>query len=178
MRAALEAEVPVLAVCLGAQLLAAAAGGRSRPGSGPQIGWDEVRATSAAHADPLFAGIPEHLPVLHWHGDTMDLPAGATLLASCDRYPVQAFRVGGSAWGLQFHLEVDKAAVDAFAAAFPGEAAPGRTRLLPVTWDGATARPVGGHRPAFLHGAALADALAAIPPHWSAGDPVPLILLS
>lgn len=55
---------------------------------------------------------------------------------------------------------------------------PGRTRLLPVTWDGATARPVGGHRPAFLHGAALADALAAVPPHWSAGDPVPLILLS
>lgn len=56
--------------------------------------------------------------------------------------------------------------------------APGRTRLLPVTWDGATARPVGGHRPAFLHGAALVDALAAVPPHWSAGDPVPLILLS
>lgn len=123
LRAALEAEVPVLGVCLGAQLLAEAAGGRSRPGSGPQIGWGGVRAAPAAHADPLFAGVPDHLPVLHWHGDTMDLPAGATLLASCDRYPVQAFRVGGSAWGLQFHLEVDKAAVDAFAAAFPGEAA-------------------------------------------------------
>ncbi|MFE2972481.1 molybdopterin molybdotransferase MoeA [Streptomyces sp. NPDC059340] len=57
-------------------------------------------------------------------------------------------------------------------------AAPGRTRLIPVTWDGATARPVGGHRPAFLHGAALADALAAVPPDWQPHTPVPLILLT
>ncbi|MEV6130945.1 methyltransferase domain-containing protein [Streptomyces violaceusniger] len=123
IRTALEAEVPVLGVCLGAQLLAEAAGGRARPAPGPQIGWGEVRTAPAAHTDPLFADAPGRLPVLHWHGDTMDLPAGATLLASCDRYPVQAFRIGGSAWGLQFHLEVDKAAVDAFAAAFPDEAA-------------------------------------------------------
>ncbi|WP_327725003.1 methyltransferase domain-containing protein [Streptomyces europaeiscabiei] len=123
LRSALEAEVPVLGVCLGAQLLAMAVGGTARPGDAQQIGWQEVRTTPAAIADPLFAGLPERLRVLHWHGDTMDLPAGATLLASCDRYPVQAFRIGGSAWGLQFHLEVDKAAVDAFAAAFPDEAA-------------------------------------------------------
>ncbi|MFD9514379.1 molybdopterin molybdotransferase MoeA [Streptomyces mirabilis] len=56
--------------------------------------------------------------------------------------------------------------------------APGRTRLIPVTWDGATARPVGGHRPAFLHGAALADALAAVPPDWQPHTPVPLLLLT
>ncbi|MEU9484085.1 hypothetical protein AB0D83_10520 [Streptomyces decoyicus] len=56
--------------------------------------------------------------------------------------------------------------------------APGRTCLTPVTWDGATARPVGGHRPESLHGAALADGLAAVPPDWSTGDPAPLILLS
>jgi len=126
LRAALEAEVPVLGVCLGAQLLAVAAGGTARPGDGPQIGWGAVRTTSAAPADPLFASAssaPGHLRVLHWHGDTMDLPDGATLLATCDRYPVQAFRIGGSAWGLQFHLEVDKEAVDAFATAFPDEAA-------------------------------------------------------
>ncbi|MFJ9900107.1 molybdopterin molybdotransferase MoeA [Streptomyces sp. NPDC091280] len=53
--------------------------------------------------------------------------------------------------------------------------APGRTRLVPVIWDGATARPLGGHRPAFLQGAALADALAAVPPHWQPGGPVPLL---
>lgn len=131
LRAALEAEVPVLGVCLGAQLLAVAAGGTARPGSGTQVGWGTVRTASAARQDPLLAGVPERLRVLHWHSDTMDLPpgAGATLLASCDRYPVQAFRIGGSAWGLQFHLEVDKTAVDAFVTAFPGEAAgaPGLT---------------------------------------------------
>lgn len=123
LRAALAAEVPVLGVCLGAQLLAVAAGGTARPGDGPQIGWGAVRTTSAAPADPLFAAAPERLRVLHWHGDTMDLPPEATLLASCDRCPAQAFRIGGSAWGLQFHLEVDKDAVDAFATAFPDEAA-------------------------------------------------------
>lgn len=56
--------------------------------------------------------------------------------------------------------------------------APGRTRLLPVAWDGGTARVLGGHRPAFLHGAALADAVAAVPPDWVPGSPVPLILLA
>ncbi|MFG1804887.1 methyltransferase domain-containing protein [Streptomyces sp. NPDC049040] len=61
--------------------------------------------------------------MLHWHGDTMELPPAAVPLASCDRYPVQAFRVGGAAWGLQFHLEADAGAVDAFAAAFPRDAA-------------------------------------------------------
>ncbi|MFJ8309572.1 MULTISPECIES: methyltransferase domain-containing protein [unclassified Streptomyces] len=123
VRAALAADVPVLGVCLGAQLLAVAAGGAARPGSGAQIGWGGISLSPPADADLLFAGLPEQLRVLHWHGDTMDLPDRAVLLASCDRYPVQAFRVNSSAWGLQFHLEVDSAAVDAFAAAFPEEAA-------------------------------------------------------
>ncbi|MFD4557973.1 methyltransferase domain-containing protein [Streptomyces sp. NPDC058469] len=123
LRAALAAEVPVLGVCLGAQLLAVAAGGVARPGNGTQVGWADVRMTDAARADALFGAVPERLRVLHWHGDTMDLPAGATLLASCDQYPVQAYRIGGSAWGMQFHLEVDEAAVGAFADAFPEEAA-------------------------------------------------------
>ncbi|MEV6507636.1 methyltransferase domain-containing protein [Streptomyces sp. NPDC051642] len=134
LRAALEAEVPVLGVCLGAQLLAVAAGGVARPGNGTQVGWADVWMTEAARGDVLFAAVPERLRVLHWHGDTMDLPAGATLLASCDRYPVQAFRVGGSAWGMQFHLEVDEEAVGAFADAFPEEAAtaPGVVESAPA----------------------------------------------
>lgn len=134
LRAALDAEIPVLAVCLGAQLLAVAAGGAGRPGDGAQIGWADVRMTEAAHTDTLFAGLPERLRVLHWHGDTMDLPAGAILLASCERYPVQAFRIGGSAWGTQFHLEVDETAVGAFADAFPEEAAtaPGVVESAPA----------------------------------------------
>lgn len=134
LRATLEAEVPVLGVCLGAQLLAVAAGGVARPGNGTQVGWAAVRTTEAARADALFGAVPERLRVLHWHGDTMDLPVGATLLASCDQYPVQAFRVGGSAWGMQFHLEVDEAAVGAFAEAFPEEAAtaPGVVQNAPA----------------------------------------------
>ncbi|MGI5460249.1 methyltransferase domain-containing protein [Streptomyces sp. CA-249302] len=134
LRAALDAEVPVLGICLGAQLLAIAAGGAAKPGSGAQVGWGEVRTVEAVHADPLFTAVPERLRVLHWHSDTMDLPAGATLLASCDRYPVQAFRVGGSAWGIQFHLELDEEGVKAFAAAFPEEAAtePGLVESAPA----------------------------------------------
>ncbi|MFD5656114.1 methyltransferase domain-containing protein [Streptomyces hirsutus] len=123
LRAALEAEVPVLGVCLGAQLLASAAGGAARAGDGARIGWGTVLMTSAARSDPLFAGTPGRLRILHWHADTVDLPPEATLLASSARCPVQAFRIGGSAWGTQFHLEVDKKAVDAFAAAFTDEAA-------------------------------------------------------
>lgn len=134
LRAALDAEIPVLGVCLGAQLLTVAAGGAGRPGDGAQIGWADVRMTEAAHTDTLFAGVPERLRVLHWHGDTLELPAGATLLASGDRYPVQAFRIGGSAWGTQFHLEVDQTAVGAFADAFPEEAAtaPGLVESAPA----------------------------------------------
>ena len=134
LRAALDAEIPVLGVCLGAQLLAVAAGGAGRPGDGAQIGWGDVRMTEAAHTDALFAGVPQRLRVLHWHDDTMDLPAGATLLVSCDRYPVQAFRIGGSAWGTQFHLEVDETAVGAFADAFPEDAAtaPGLVESAPA----------------------------------------------
>ncbi|WP_246531177.1 type 1 glutamine amidotransferase [Streptomyces bathyalis] len=114
LRKALAAEVPVLGICLGAQMLALAAGGTARVGSGLQLGWGEVAFSPEADGDPLLSGTPERLRVLSWHGDTMDLPEKAVLLASCDRYPVQAFRMGGAAWGLQFHLEVDEAAVDAF----------------------------------------------------------------
>ncbi|MEU5054530.1 MULTISPECIES: type 1 glutamine amidotransferase [unclassified Streptomyces] len=133
LREALAAEVPVLGVGLGARLLAVAAGGVARTGSGSQVGWAEVRTGPAADRDPLFAGAPARLRVLHRHGDTMELPDGAALLASCERYPVQAFRVGGSAWGLRFHLEVDEAAADAFVTAFPEEAAtaPGIRDAMP-----------------------------------------------
>jgi GMP synthase-like glutamine amidotransferase len=134
LRTALETRVPVLGVCLGAQLLAVAAGGGARPGTGLQVGWEPLLLDACAATDPLFSGMPERLRVLHWHGDTMDLPDGAALLASCDRCSVQAFQVDGAAWGLQFHLEVDGVAVDGFVAAFPKEAAtaPGLRESAPV----------------------------------------------
>lgn len=132
LRAALDAAVPVLGVCLGAQLLAAAAGGRVVPGTGLEIGWAPVELTAAAASDPLFAGLPATLTVLHWHGDTIELPAGAMHLARSARYEHQAFRVGPNAWGLQFHVEVEADAVRRFVESFPEDAeqAPGGARAI------------------------------------------------
>jgi GMP synthase-like glutamine amidotransferase len=120
---ALARAVPTLGVCLGAQLLTLAAGGSVHPGaSGPEIGWSNVELSSARADDALLTGLPARLDVLHWHGDTFDLPPGSEHLARSDRYPNQAFRVAGSAWGLQFHLEVTEEAVEALLQAFPGDA--------------------------------------------------------
>jgi GMP synthase-like glutamine amidotransferase len=120
---ALEASVPILGICLGAQLLAAAAGGVVFRGEqGPEIGWGEISLGAEAVGDPLLAELPSTMRVLHWHGDTFTLPPSAVHLASSEVYVNQAFRVGSSAWGLQFHLEVDAPAVAAFLAAFGDEA--------------------------------------------------------
>jgi GMP synthase-like glutamine amidotransferase len=121
---ALERAVPTLGVCLGAQLLAAAAGATVGPGvDGPEIGWAPVDLAPDVASDRLFAGLPERLTVLHWHGDAFDLPPGAHRLAGSVRYPIQAFRVGATAWGVQFHVEVTAAAVEGMVRAFPEDAA-------------------------------------------------------
>ncbi len=120
---AVDAGIPVLGVCLGAQLLAGAAGGSVRAGHGPEIGWGRVDLTAAAGDDPLFAGLSHEIDVLHWHGETYDLPPGAVRLARSAAYEEQAFRVGPCVWVLQFHLEVDRGEVDVFVEAFPGDVA-------------------------------------------------------
>ena len=102
---AVEADVPVWGVCLGAQLLAGALGARVYPGEQPEVGLLPVELTPAASSDPVFGEAPSSFPTLQWHGDTFDLPEGATLLASSPAYPNQAFRVGRS-YALQFHIEV------------------------------------------------------------------------
>ena len=114
--------IPVLGVCLGAQVLAASQGARVYLGDvGPEIGWGPIEIAPAASDDPLFSGLCDPLTVLHWHGDTYELPSGAVHLASSDRYRQQAFRIGDLAWGLQFHLEVDYPAIERFLAAFDDE---------------------------------------------------------
>ncbi|MCC6214936.1 MAG: gamma-glutamyl-gamma-aminobutyrate hydrolase family protein [Polyangiaceae bacterium] len=116
---------PVLGVCLGAQLIAHAAGARVYPntrlGAGgareraPEVGWGEVRFPRGAH--PVTRAVAEREPMFHWHGDTFDLPAGATLFASTDSCAHQAFAIGERCFGLQFHCEADRDSIDALLAA-------------------------------------------------------------
>ncbi len=120
--AALSDDVPILGVCLGAQLLAVAGGGAVFPGAvGPEIGWGPVHLNASCRDDLLFTGLPEELSVMHWHGDTFDLPPGAELLISNAQYTNQAFRMAAVAWGVQFHVEVDEAAILGLIQAFAGD---------------------------------------------------------
>ncbi len=101
----LERKQPILGICLGAQLMAAALGAKVYPAFAKEIGWASVDLTDAGHASAI-----SHLhnsPVLHWHGDTFDLPQGANLLASTVITPHQAFSYGSNALALQFHPEID-----------------------------------------------------------------------
>jgi GMP synthase-like glutamine amidotransferase len=103
---AVRAGVPFWGVCLGVQLLAASLGARVYPGPQPEVGLMPVTLSEEALADPVFAGLPRELLTLQWHGDTFDLPEGATVLAGSPVCPNQAFRWGKRAYGVQFHLEV------------------------------------------------------------------------
>jgi GMP synthase-like glutamine amidotransferase len=103
---AVRAGVPYWGSCLGVQLLAAALGARVYPGSQPEVGVLPVALTDEGRADPVFAGIPAEFQTLQWHGDTFDVPEGGVLLASSPAFPNQAFRVGRTAYGVQFHVEV------------------------------------------------------------------------
>lgn len=102
---------PVLGICLGSQLIAKALGEKVYANEHREVGWHPVHLTSAGHEDALFAGSPSHFNVLHWHGDTYNLPSGATHLAFSGKCENQAFRYGNNVYGLQFHLEVDPAMV-------------------------------------------------------------------
>jgi GMP synthase (glutamine-hydrolysing) len=99
---------PTLGICLGAQLIAAAAGASVHSGTqGKEIGWGPLHAGRDVALYPEFAPLlTDDLHVLHWHGDTFDLPPGSHHLAGTGAYPNQAFAIGRHALGLQFHPEV------------------------------------------------------------------------
>jgi len=107
LRRCVEAGRPVLGVCLGSQLLASALGGSVAKAGAKEIGFYRVRLSAAAREDALFAGAPDSFVAFHWHGDAFTLPEGAVPLAGSTMTPLQAFRYGPRAWGLQFHLETD-----------------------------------------------------------------------
>ncbi len=101
---------PILAICLGSQLLAHALGGQVYRQQRQEKGIREIALSAAGEADPLFAGLPNPFISFEWHNDSFDLPAGVHHLAATDVCPGQAFR-SGNAWGVQFHPEVDAAIV-------------------------------------------------------------------
>lgn len=117
LRAAVAHELPTLGVCLGAQLLAAANGGRVAPNpAGPEIGAQLIAKRAAAATDPLFRTLPITPDVLQWHFDAIvSLPPGAVQLASAPACEHQAFRLGRLAWGVQFHIETTPQIVQTWA---------------------------------------------------------------
>jgi GMP synthase (glutamine-hydrolysing) len=111
LRLLLAAGVPLLGLCLGGQLLAAAAGARPRRAARPEIGWSTVELTAEGRDDPLVGPLAPAFTALQWHSYEFPLPPGATALARSE-VCLQACRVGERAWALQFHPEVDGAIVN------------------------------------------------------------------
>jgi GMP synthase (glutamine-hydrolysing) len=101
----MDRHVPVLGVCLGAQLLAKAAHAPVFQLAEPEIGWFDVELTAAAADDPVFGALPERFPAFQWHYYSYGVPAGAVELARSSRCS-QAFRLGEAVWAVQFHPEV------------------------------------------------------------------------
>lgn len=112
---------PVLGVCLGSQLLAAALGAKVGQGRQKEIGWFPVTLTADGAKDPLLAGAPATFAALHWHGDVFELPRGAVSLASSALTAHQAFRHGTNAYGFLFHMETTPPLIEGMMRNFDGE---------------------------------------------------------
>ena len=107
-----ERELPFLGVCLGHQLLADALGGEVGPMSSPEVGILDVELTGEGRRDPVIGTAPPSFKALQWHGaEVTRLPEGAVVLARSPASPVQSFRVGDSAFGIQYHVELTDATV-------------------------------------------------------------------
>lgn len=107
IREALDRRVPYLGVCFGGQLLAWALDAQVGEGPKREIGFEPIHPTIDAAHDLLFSHLTDGDLAFQWHGDAFEIPGGATLLATGDHVPNQAFRVGDLAWGTQFHCEVN-----------------------------------------------------------------------
>lgn len=112
LRQRIAADRPTLGICLGAQLIARALGAEVYPGAEKEIGWYDLSVTEAGHGTPLRYLSHDHCRMLHWHGETFDLPEGAVLLASSEMFANQAFSYGDNILALQFHPEVTQQSME------------------------------------------------------------------
>ena len=119
LKEVLAEEIPAFGVCLGAQMLARAAGARVGPASEPEVGWLGVELTPDGQADPVLGVLPVRADVFQWHHYTFEIPAGGTELARSDAC-TQAFRLG-RVWGIQFHAEVTLEMARAWASEDPDD---------------------------------------------------------
>ncbi len=115
IKSAIKDDTPILGICLGAQMLAKAAGadvykgGKHVPAGikqGKEIGWYKIKLSDEGKRDGLFIGLPGEFTVFQWHGDTFGIPENSKCLASSELFSNQIIKVGKNAYGLQFHLEV------------------------------------------------------------------------
>jgi GMP synthase (glutamine-hydrolysing) len=109
VRGAVDAGVPFLGICLGAQMLARAMDRDVYPAGIRELAFNVLHLTPEADDDPLMSVFDDGDMVFHWHEDTFDPPEGATILGTGDDVHLQAFRIGDRAWGMQFHFEIDRA---------------------------------------------------------------------
>ena len=113
IRKALDQNIPSLGICLGAQLIAKALGAKVYKAQVKEVGWDDILLNEEAQKDSLFSKMTyPAMRVLQWHEDTFDLPKGAVLLASSRQVPHQAYRYMQNTYGLQFHVEVNRAMLE------------------------------------------------------------------
>jgi GMP synthase-like glutamine amidotransferase len=106
IKEAIKKDIPTLGICLGAQLIAKAAGAKVTKNKVKEIGWYKVNLTDAGKNDHVFRGISDSFDVFQWHGDTFGIPENGTLLATAELCTNQALKVGKNIYGLQFHVEV------------------------------------------------------------------------
>jgi len=119
---ALEKQIPILGICLGAQLLAKVCGSKIKKANNKEIGWHKVSLTEDGRQDNLFSSVPSKFDVFQWHEDMFELPKGALLLAESQDCPNQAFRFGKNAYGLQFHIEVTPEMIETWVNIYKEEA--------------------------------------------------------
>jgi len=124
LQGALRSEIPILGICLGAQLLARACGAKIGKAPVKEIGWHKISLTEAGKSDPLFIALPNELEMFQWHEDTFGIPHGAAHLAESKSCPNQAFRFGKNAYGIQFHAEVNPEMIESWIIKYAQNGAP------------------------------------------------------